>query len=288
MSTLVRLVSVPCIVRSVSPTEDTRTSSQAGRFLSVVVSSRSELNDALTRVIESLPVADGRTLGAVAVQPFLVNPRAGVTFFDGFYYEESTFPGHNGVVTSGRERGQVRRGHVIRGEARSLWLLRLYRLVGAPLDAEWTETADGERILLQVRPALFPIKRCETLSLANNKETLGDPPSPWITAVYGEVGNPVLELARRADASVPDWGEAYSISLAGRAWVNFSSLFRLMDHWGLPRTPGQPEPRREFERSARRPILALSVLAVVSGSGQHGDHLPPDRVAGRPRPAPAR
>ena len=85
-------------------------------------------------------------------------------------------------------------------------------------------------------PGVFPIKRCETLSLANNKETLGDPPSPWITAVYSEVGHPVHELARLADASVSDWEEAYSISLGGRAWVNFSSLFRLMDHWGLPHT----------------------------------------------------
>lgn len=165
-----------------------------------------------------------------------MNPRAGVSFFDGFYYEESTFPCDNIAITSGRKRGEVCRGHLVRGEARSRWLLRLHRLMGGPFDAEWTETAAGERVLLQVRPALFPIKRCETLSLANNKETLGDPPSPWIVSVYSAVGHPALGLARCTDTSLLDWEEPYSITLAGRAWVNFSSLFRLMDHWGLPRT----------------------------------------------------
>ena len=113
---------------------------------------------------------------------------------------------------------------------------RVYQLVGGPVDVEWTEARDGQRILLQARPALFPVKRNETLSLANNKETLGDLPSPWIIGVYSELGHPVLDLARRADPSLPDWNEPYAVSLAGRAWVNYSSLFRLMDRWGLPRT----------------------------------------------------
>lgn len=68
---LVKRMSVPLIARSVSPTEDTKNSSQAGRFRSVVVSSETALQDALTRVIESMPARDGRRIGAVAVQSFL-------------------------------------------------------------------------------------------------------------------------------------------------------------------------------------------------------------------------
>jgi phosphohistidine swiveling domain-containing protein len=234
--TLGERVGFPCIVRSISPTEDTPQGSRAGQFLSLVVKHARDLPGSVARVVSSLPMSGGRRRGAVAVQPFLVNPRAGVTFFDGFYFEESELRGQNGDVTSGRRRGHIHPGQVERGEPRSDWLLRIHRLLGGPLDVEWTETARGERILLQARPALFPVRRCETLSLANHRETLGDLPSPWITGVYSELGHPVLELARRADPSLPDWNEPYAIRLAGRAWVNFSSLFRLMDRWGLPRT----------------------------------------------------
>ncbi|MFO0954890.1 MAG: PEP-utilizing enzyme, partial [Isosphaeraceae bacterium] len=228
-------VGLPCIVRSASPTEDAEDGSQAGRFLSVVVRRAEDLADAVGRALSSLPAEAGRRLGAVAVQPFLVRARAGVTFFDGFYYEESVTRGVNLGVTSGRKRGEVRRGHLARGDAHSGWLLRLHRLLGRPLDAEWAEDAGGHRVLLQVRPAAFPVRRCETLSVANNRETLPEVPSPWLVGVYSEVGNPVLDLARRADPSLPDWDEPYAVALAGRSWVNFSALFRLMDRWGLPR-----------------------------------------------------
>jgi phosphohistidine swiveling domain-containing protein len=235
-SAIPRLVGLPCIVRSVSPTEDTPERSRAGKFVSIVVWHENALADALGRVAASLPASKGRRLGAVAVQPLLLKPRAGVTFFDGFYYEESALTGYNGALTSGWQRGQVSRGHVVRGEPRSHWLVRLHQLIGSAIDVEWTETADGSRILLQVRPALFPVRRCETLSLANHQETLGDLPSPWIAGVYADLGNPVLDLARRADPALPEWNEPYAIILTGRIWVNFSSLFRLMDRWGLPRS----------------------------------------------------
>jgi phosphohistidine swiveling domain-containing protein len=101
---------------------------------------------------------------------------------------------------------------------------------------EWTERTGGERILLQARRALFPVRRNQTLSVANHRETLGNLPSPWIVGVYAEVGNPVLDLARSADPSLPEWDEPYAVHLAGRTWVNFSALFRLLDRWGLPRS----------------------------------------------------
>jgi hypothetical protein len=210
------LVGMPCILRSISPTEDTRQGSQAGRFLSLVAEGPGDFPRALARVVSSLPVRAGRRLGAVAVQSYLLNPRAGVTFFNGFYFEEGELEGQNGDVTSGRRRGQVHRGQVERGDARVDWLLRIHRLLGGAIDVEWTEGPGGERILLQARPALFTVRRDPTLSLANHRETLGNVPSPWIVGVYAEVGNPVMELARRADPALPDWGEPYAVRLAGR------------------------------------------------------------------------
>jgi hypothetical protein len=61
------LLDMPCIVRSISPTEDTKQGSQAGRFLSLVVNCPSDFPGAVARVLASLPVRDGRRLGAVAV-----------------------------------------------------------------------------------------------------------------------------------------------------------------------------------------------------------------------------
>jgi hypothetical protein len=64
---LMKHVGLPCIVRSISPTEDTAQSSQAGRFLSVVVNDAQALPDAVAQVSSSLPVDRGRRQGAVAV-----------------------------------------------------------------------------------------------------------------------------------------------------------------------------------------------------------------------------
>ena len=50
-------LTLPCIVRSASPSEDTADSSNAGRFLSVVVRRRSDFPRAVRRVLSSL--ADG-------------------------------------------------------------------------------------------------------------------------------------------------------------------------------------------------------------------------------------
>jgi phosphohistidine swiveling domain-containing protein len=130
----------------------------------------------------------------------------------------------------------VRRGHLERAEPHSLWLKSVHAVFGGSLDLEWAERADGQRILLQARPALFPIRRNETLSLANHKEILGDPPSPWMVGVLAEVGRTVMSYFAAVEPAVAEWDEPYAIELGERAWMNFSVFFRLMDHWGLPRT----------------------------------------------------
>src|SRR4051794_28214362 len=53
---LIERVGLPCIIRSVSPTEDTRLGSHAGEFLSVVVKHAPDLPGSLARVVGSLPI----------------------------------------------------------------------------------------------------------------------------------------------------------------------------------------------------------------------------------------
>src|SRR5262249_31811454 len=127
----------PWIVRSGSPTEDTRVTSNAGQLLSVEVHAPGEFAEAVARVVAALPREADRPLGAVFVQPLVRAARAGVTFFDGFYYEETSEAGGNAALTSGLRRGEVRRGHVQRGDPHHDWLLRLHQLFGGRLDIEW-------------------------------------------------------------------------------------------------------------------------------------------------------
>ncbi|MDB5350917.1 MAG: Phosphohistidine swiveling domain protein [Planctomycetota bacterium] len=269
-------LTLPCMIRSGSPTEDTQESSNAGRFLSLAVRDALHFPSALAEVISALPCEHGRPQGVVFLQPRIDAERAGVTMFDGFYYEETSEAGGNVELTSGRSRGQVVRGHLMRGDARSRFLEQIHRVYGGCLDIEWAIPASGplhgRRILLQVRPALFAIRRCETVSLANHKEIVGDPPSPWITGVLAECGHPILSYYAPIEPAMKSWDEPYVIDLAERPWMNFSAFFRLMDHWGLPRAmvtdglggeSGGPEDQNVLLGRLIRKLPTLTRLALA-------------------------
>lgn len=235
------LGNAPWIIRSGSPTEDTRETSNAGQLLSLPVRARDDFGPALGHVVAALPaLADGTRRGFVFVQPLVAAEEAGVAFFDGFYYERTAARGSNEGLTSGQERGEVQRGHLSRREPWSDWLRSVYAVFGngaggdPRLDAEFARDVRGY-ILLQVRPALFPLTRNHTLSLANHKEILGDPPSPWLVSALVEAGQDLSFLAQ-ADPAIRDWDEAYAVEVGERAWLNLSFWFRWMDHFGLPRT----------------------------------------------------
>lgn len=232
----------PFILRSGSPTEDTRETSNAGQLLSLAVREPGGFERALAEVVAALPVdAAGAPLGAVFAQPLVDAAEAGVAFFDGFYYERTVAAGGNERLTAGQARGEVTRGHLSRGDAWSAWLARIYDVFGRgardgseAIDIEFARDGAGY-VLLQVRPALFAVARNETLSLANHKEILGDPPSPWIASALGAAGREVLSFFGEVDPAVASWRDAYAVEIGERAWMNFSFFFRLMDHWGLPR-----------------------------------------------------
>lgn len=269
------LANRPLIVRSGSPTEDTHATSNAGQLLSLAVRNPAAFSDALARVVAALPPD-----GAVFAQPLIEAEEAGIAFFDGFYYERTLARGGNEGLTSGQDRGEVTRGHLGRDDPWSDWLTAVHRpfLKESPrIDLEFARDGAGY-ILLQVRPALFPIARNETLSLANHKEILGDLPSPWIVSVVCAAGREVLSFFAAVDPEVGRWDEAYSVDLAERPWMNFSFFFRLMDRWGLPRAfvtegvggeGGGPADRRlifgRFLRNAPRLVhLQLRSLATIA------------------------
>lgn len=232
-------IAFPLIVRSGSPTEDTHETSNAGQLLSLVVKEPSAFAESVERVVAALPEdGAGQPRGVVFVQPLVQAKQAGIAFFDGFYFERTAARGGNEALTSGQDRGDVARGHSERGDPWSEWLARVHAVFAADIpriDIEYAED-DAGFILLQARPALFPIARSETLSLANHKEILGDPPSPWIVSVVVDAGREVLDFFAAIDPEVASWDEAYAVEIGERAWMNFSFFFRLMDRWGLPRT----------------------------------------------------
>ena len=233
-------VAPPLILRSGSPTEDTRTTSNAGQLLSLVVEARSAYADALRRVIAALPRSPlGKRLGTVFVQPLVRGKEAGVAFFDGFYFERTSTAGLNVGLTAGQSRGEVKRGHLSPGEAWSVWLESVYRVFGGKggdprLDVEFTRDERGY-VLLQVRPALFPVKRNPLLTQANLKETFSDWPSPWTVSALLDAGKDQSFLAS-IDPVIGEWQEAFAIEVGERAWINLSLWLRWADRLGVPRT----------------------------------------------------
>jgi pyruvate,water dikinase len=227
----------PCIIRSGSPTEDRRTTSNAGQLLSLVVRDRADFAESLRRVVAALPCdGQGRPRGAVFVQPLVAATEAGVAFFDGFYYERTLAAGGNQALTSGQARGDVRRGQLEPGDDWSDWLRAVYAVFGADrrLDVEFARDAAGY-VLLQVRPALFPVARNPTLTQANAKETCGDLPSPWFASALLGAGRAAAILPAVLPAAA-DWDEEYVVEAAGRVWISASFCFRVADYLGWPRS----------------------------------------------------
>ncbi|MEO0652291.1 MAG: hypothetical protein AAFZ65_16575, partial [Planctomycetota bacterium] len=113
----------PWIVRSAAIDEDTHEGTAAGRYESVAVERAADLPAAIDTVRRSF---QGR--GAVLLQPLLAPERGGVAFTDGFHFERTEAAGGNRSLTAGTERGDLVRGHLVRGEAWSAFVERLARV----------------------------------------------------------------------------------------------------------------------------------------------------------------
>jgi pyruvate,water dikinase len=230
----------PLIVRSGSPTEDSPTTSHAGQFLSLIAPARADFAEAVRRVAAVLPSGS-----VVFVQPVAAGDEAGVVFFDGFYYERARTGSGDGQgalnvdLTAGRQRGEVTRGYCERDEPWSEWLAAVYAVFGYPrgaarIDVEWARVGE-EYVLLQVRPALFALRRNHLLTQANARETLGEFPSPLTASALAAACRGAACL-RDVDPLFAVWQEDLAVVLHGRVWLNVSMSFRYADLLGLPRT----------------------------------------------------
>jgi pyruvate,water dikinase len=230
----------PLIVRSGAPAEDGRTTSNAGQLLSLIAPTRADFAAAVRRVTQALPPGS-----VVFVQPVVAGDEAGVAFFDGFYYERSLARSAGGRgalnvgLTAGRERGEVTRGYCERDDPWSEWLSAVYAAFGHPrgeprIDVEWSRVGE-EYVLLQVRPALFALRRNYLLTQANSRETLGEFPSPLAASSLTEACRD-MACIRDVDPVFGTWEEDLAVVLHGRVWLNMSVSFRYTDLLGLPRT----------------------------------------------------
>jgi rifampicin phosphotransferase len=261
----------PLIVRSGSPTEDQHATSNAGQFVSLIAETPEDFSLQVAQVVAALPRdAQGKPLGVLFVQSFLTGVEAGVAFFDGFYYERTTAADSNLDLTSGRKRGDVQRGHLMRDDPWSAWLLRLnaaFRRHMERIDIEYVRD-DAGFVLLQARPALFPVKRNQTLSLANVKETMGELPSPWTKSALVDVGR-TMPLLGEILPEVRNWDDPLLIELGGRLWNNVTPWFRLADQVGVPRAAVTDtlggECNRPADRVYRVGRLLLSLPRVGLG-----------------------
>ena len=167
ITTILAAFDGPVIVRSSARAEDGAGASNAGRFTSVPsVQGSAALRDAIARVIASFP--EGDPSDQVFVQPMLngvrlagvafsIEPSSGAPYFV-ISYEQGS--GGTDAVTSGRS-SEIKTAYCHRSRrpvhAELAWVADLLvELEGVmarrALDVEFAVTAEGELVLLQVRP----------------------------------------------------------------------------------------------------------------------------------------
>jgi phosphohistidine swiveling domain-containing protein len=290
----------PVVVRSSSPNEDTRTSSMAGQFRSILdVSSWDGVLDAVREVIDS---GDGEPM-AVVVQPFVRPVWGGVLFgADPVTGRRdrlvvAAVPGGpdklvSGAVTGGQfslsARGRLldATGEVperLLGRSVRRMLVRLAtataHLFGEPQDVEWAVERDGGLLLLQSRPittvgheveatgpVLGPGPLAETfpVALAPLEEDLWIPPlRDGLRRALEIVGSTSSRRLRRSPVVVAiDGRPAVDLDLLGLSPVRRRWWARLD-----PRPPGRRllAAWRVGRLRAALPALATDVLAEVDG-----------------------
>ncbi len=228
------------MLRSGSPSEDQADTSNAGQFVSTIVQKSVDFAPAMKEVADALPKNHaGEPQGVVFAQPLIGAAQIGVAFYDGYYFERTLHKGRGEDITGGKTRGNVERGQWKRNDDWSDWIARIHNLFirqipkNGAIDVEFAQDDDGY-LLLQVRPALFPVYRNRSLTLANHKELYGRQPSPWMLSALIEAGKR-LEFLAELNPEFDQWDEPYAIELAGQPWLNLSLWFRWMDQYGLPR-----------------------------------------------------
>ncbi len=224
-------------VRSAHPGEDGESSSQAGRYLSLLDVAGPDLPGAFDRV------AQAQDQAPVLLMRMVQARWAGVAFLEEQFEEDvlnwtegladRLLQGHQpaqrrslarldfGVAAEPGWPGRVQR-----------LLFQLRRSFPGSWDVEWAD--DGERTwLLQMRPVSAATRRQEWFTAANQREILPDPPSRFMVGILRLCQNRLFDYYRQFDSSLPA-GRPFLDLFLDRPFINLSLLFGLMIRWGLP------------------------------------------------------
>lgn len=224
-------------VRSAHPGEDGQTSSQAGRYLSLLNVAGQDLSGAIDRV------AAAQNQAPVMLMRMVPAKCAGVAFLEEEFEEDAlnwTF-GLGDQLLQGQQPAEKRLlGRLDFGLALEPgWPGRVQRLLyqlrqsfPGDWDVEWAD--DGERAwLLQMRPVSAATRRQEWFTAANQREILPDPPSRFMVGILRLCQNRLFDYYRQFDSSLPARRPFLDLFL-DRPFINLSLLHGLMIRWGLP------------------------------------------------------
>lgn len=230
-------------VRSAFGSEDGESTSMAGRFKTLLRVDPPDIFAAVTKVRASGTPDEYRR--DVLVMRMVEATAAGVAFSEPGYEDdlvESVAGTAEGLVGGTQPGTSLRLPRLRSGEqagcgswkSRLATLLRDIRTVfgDKPWDIEWAD--DGiDCWLIQIRPITVPARRDEWFTMANHREILPDPPSPFMTSLIAEGAPQLLDYYRRFDPSLSD-DRLFIEVFDHRPMINLSLMTDFMRSLGLP------------------------------------------------------
>ena len=235
-------------VRSAFSSEDGATTSNAGRYMTVLDVDAADEHEFATAVRDVRSSADD-AVGRADVMVMQMVPAvvAGVAFSEAGWQDDLVewVDGLADGLVGGARQGELvslaRRvdnerpdPHQPGWQQRLGQLLRDVRTVFGDerWDLEWAD--DGIRCwLVQIRPVTVSPLRNETFTVANHREILPDPPSVFMTSLIADGSPELFDYYRRFDPSLPtdrDFIEVFD----GRPLINLSLMVDFMRSLGLP------------------------------------------------------
>jgi len=235
-------------VRSAFSSEDGPTTSNAGRYTSVlgVDAGDQKVFSAAVRDVR-MSADDDVARADVLVMQMVSGIVAGVAFSEAGWQDDLVewVDGlADGLVGGSRDGELIELARSVGGEhldeRRPAWQTRLGQLLrdvrnefgDERWDIEWVD--DGTTCwLVQIRPVTASPLRNETFTIANHREILPNPPSVFMTSLIADGSPELFDYYRRFDPSLPtdrDFIEVFD----GRPLLNLSLMVDFMRSLGLP------------------------------------------------------
>ncbi len=236
-------------VRSAFSSEDDATTSNAGRYTTVLDVDANDADAFATAVETVRSSADDAVARAdVMVMEMVPAVVAGVAFSEPGWQDDLVewVDGTAEGLLGGRATGElISLPRLLGGErldGRPAWQQRLAEMLAAVReefgdgppgwDIEWAD--DGTTTwLLQLRPVTASPVRDEVFTIANHREILPDPPSVFMTSVIAEGSPALFDYYRRFDPSLPTDRHFIEV-FDGRPLINLSLMVDFMRSLGLP------------------------------------------------------